>query len=186
MSNLSISMQTTTMENDHAVHANLAQAFEAVCNNTYLFRKHVVDGNGLTYWHLIKSMLSQFDDITFTWQRLNMAQEIEFMNREEFDEAGNTIEGNHFMMQLARLPQNGRGTVRKLMQLALNLGQYRQNQFDCYKLPYITMHTYISADDLVRITSMIDVDILDAVNTVLRAEHMERNIPFYDVSTHSI
>lgn len=89
--------------------SNMEKAFTMMWQNVYLYRKHATNPDGRNYWHIVKDMLGQYDDITFTWKRLCERDELIFMDREEFDSSGNTIEKNHFMMQLARLPQNGEG-----------------------------------------------------------------------------
>lgn len=107
--------------------------------------------------------------------------EARFMDREEFDSDGNTIEENHFMMQLARLPQNGQGTIRKLLQLALNLGQYRHATKDFIALKHIMVATYINDAEHERINLMIGPTMIADLRSLLSAKHAELDIPFYDL-----
>lgn len=58
---------------------------------------------------------------------MKSTEAMEIMNLPEFVVNGNgakqTIEENHFLIQSIRLPTEG-NNIRKLMQIALNIGQY--------------------------------------------------------------
>ena len=76
--------------------------------------------NGLKYWQNGKKKETKMYDIhIFPWKAVEFSEEdrATVMGLEESNEH------NHFLMQLFRIPVNERCTVRKVMQLALNVGQ---------------------------------------------------------------
>lgn len=156
----------------------IERAFKVMILNVINYRKHCDNADGLKYWYIVKDDLAMCDMVDMTFQPLSAEQYALFMDRKEHDENGNVIEKNHFMMQLARLPTKA-GNLRKLMQLALNLGQYRQIVQDDCALPDISIHTFVSNDELTRCAELLDIGILTDMESKLRAEHERLNIPFH-------
>ena len=89
--------------------------------------------NGLAFWHKMKGLLKEHNStILLKWKKTRKPKKnsdiaITIMNLPEVIINGNgkeqTIEKNHFLIQTLRLPTEG-NNIRKLMQIALNIGQY--------------------------------------------------------------
>ena len=77
--------------------------------------------DGLRFWQGIKSLLSVYDNIIMTW---NMNIDMSKLTINEKNEHGHLIEIYHFMRQQSRIPSEDECTIRKIMQLALNIGQF--------------------------------------------------------------
>jgi len=118
-----------------------AECFRVVFEGTCAFRvAHIRDCSadaaaGLQFWKLIRPLLEEFDHAIASWggswvQSLAEIYESENMEQQcpEYDEAGKMIEHNHFMLQVLRIPLKEHLTLRKLCQVALNLGQLSAHQ----------------------------------------------------------
>ena len=84
--------------------------------------------DGRAVWQSMKANQSEdtteqsWNLIAFYGDRDQFSREL-FEELEEEDENGNTNELNHFMLQCARIPIFDNPTPRKIMQIALNIGQ---------------------------------------------------------------
>eukprot|EP00747_Dinoflagellata_sp_TGD_P170347 gnl/TRDRNA2_/TRDRNA2_201667_c0_seq1.p1 gnl/TRDRNA2_/TRDRNA2_201667_c0~~gnl/TRDRNA2_/TRDRNA2_201667_c0_seq1.p1 ORF type:complete len:177 (+),score=17.26 gnl/TRDRNA2_/TRDRNA2_201667_c0_seq1:34-564(+) len=132
------------METDSIVTCEAAECFHAVFHRTCVFRaSHVQDANpdpeaGLKFWKLMRPLLEEFDHATASWGGTwvqTLAEIYESENIEEacpeYDANGRMIEPNHFMLQVFRIPVKEQLTLRKLCQVALNLGQLSAHK-DCF------------------------------------------------------
>ena len=91
------------------------------------------NANVLAFWYKMKGLLKAHNStILLKWKKTRQpsmisTEAMNIMNLPEFVVNGNggkqTIEENHFLIQSIRLPTEG-NNIRKLMQIALNIGQY--------------------------------------------------------------
>ena len=113
----------------------LQQLCELVYNASFELRKNNKQADGLAFWKPIKAILEKYDNVhdkTAKWKEPDIVDGREFygdmdveyiMSLEEFDNLGELIELVHFQKQLVRIPK-GQICLRKIVQLALNKGQY--------------------------------------------------------------
>ena len=140
----------------------IKKTFEYVRRNSYHMRKQVSGADGQAFWQGIKRILASFDDIRYTWLAIDADYAQCCMALNEYDEVDGICqmnEGNHFSIQTARISLTEEPCVRKLIQIALNLGMYEQHVHDCMALHHIDIHTYISDEDLNTLDAMIPVKV---------------------------
>ena len=84
--------------------------------------------DGRAVWQSMKAIQSEdttgqsWNNCAFYGSRDRLSSDM-FQELDEEDEDGNTNELNHFMLQCARIPIFNDPTPRKIMQIALNIGQ---------------------------------------------------------------
>lgn len=86
------------------------------------------NADGLAFWTRIKRLLEPFDDIEIKWNpELGTEKYTRFahqvMELPEKDATNKMIGSHHFIIQCVRIPKNDKLTIRKLGQIALNIGQ---------------------------------------------------------------
>jgi len=103
--------------------------------------------DGKKGWQPFKNIFDRYD-IDFEWQKLSKSKVIEIMSLIEFNINGfgeqTIIEINHFCIQTVRIPTTEAPSLKKLIQIALNLGQY----YGLYKrnnivLPYVEFKHFV-------------------------------------------
>lgn len=123
--------------------------------------------DGQKFWSNIKVLLEPFDDVQLQWKEINDDFYDQVMKLPEYDKNGKTIELHHFIIQCVRIPRIEKLNIRKLMQIALNIGQLLPN---ITKLPQhlsqqfldlhmISMKTYIG--DTHVFDKLITSDLID-------------------------
>ena len=92
-------------------------------------RKKNVHFNGKKFWQPIKTILSESNWKATKWREQSKSKYEKIMNMPEFfiNGYGNTeiIEKNHFLIQTVRIPKNEEPSLKKVCQIALNIGQYQ-------------------------------------------------------------
>lgn len=92
-------------------------------------RKQNHNFDGKEFWQPIKAILSTSNWTANKWKTQSKNKYNEIMSIPEFiiNGFGNTeiIEQNHFLIQTVRIPQNEKPSLRKVCQIALNIGQYQ-------------------------------------------------------------
>ena len=143
---------------------NLEIIFNCVLEKAYKLRKAnptKFDGQG--FWQPIKKMLEPLDEYSAKkWKKIPKKLTRSIMLLPEYTINGYEekiiIEDNHFIIQQVRIPLIEKPTIRKIIQIALNIGQYRGGVgkiiFDSiddfiYRKDIVELSRYIS-DDLVR------------------------------------
>ena len=85
--------------------------------------------DGKNFWQPIKKILSESSWKASKWRKQSNTKYEKIMNMPEFiiNGHGNTeiIEKNHFLIQTVRIPKNEEPSLRKVCQIALNIGQYQ-------------------------------------------------------------
>ena len=85
--------------------------------------------DGKKFWQPIKRILSESSWKATKWKKQSKTKYDKIMSMPEFfkDGHGNTeiIEKNHFLIQTVRIPKNEEPSLRKVCQIALNIGQYQ-------------------------------------------------------------
>ena len=126
--------------------------------------------DGQAFWGLLKSIFGECDDIQFTWLSLNEAYVEKSMLLTEYyiDGYGTKTmnKSNHFKIQTARLCTET-PNLRKLMQVALNIGFYEASVKDSHALNNLLICDYISNTDLRELDEKIPNDMLSRYSRVL-------------------
>ena len=144
----------------------IIELFILIINSVKIYRREHNDGRG--YWQFIKKALVPYDDVEFRWSRLPEKTK-ELLELKEYNQEGNIIEINHFLIQTVRIP-TGPGNIRKLMQIALNIGQYNHD-LDFHKL-----ETYISSREIEFLERNLPFDLYDQVYNVVANLHRQLGI----------
>jgi len=88
-----------------------------------------VSFDGKKFWQPIKIILSDSTWKATKWKKQSKTKYEEIMNMPEFfiNGYGNTIKipENHFLIQTVRIPTNEEPSLKKICQIALNIGQYQ-------------------------------------------------------------
>ena len=79
---------------------------------------------GEKFWQPLKQIFAGSSICASCWKKLDPNLVDRLIELEEKDNLGNTIEINHFFRQLVRIPTEESPSLRRIMQLALNSGQY--------------------------------------------------------------
>ena len=115
--------------------------------------------DGLKFWRSLKPILSNSKYEANKWKNISIEYYKKIMILPEYyiDGYGNTniIEENHFLIQTVRIPKNEKPSLRKIMQIALNIGQYLgYNTKNLIK--YKNINEYISVKDMnIKLSSIL-------------------------------
>jgi hypothetical protein len=134
-------------------------------------RKSNIKFDGKAFWQPIKQQLSDKSIESIKFKRLpkKLVEYIMKLPEKYIDGYGNEImiESHHFLIQQARIPSTEQLSLRKLIQIALNIGQwkgypnyeiYKEIEYDNTELDKI--NTYISKINLEKLSALIDEDII--------------------------
>lgn len=84
--------------------------------------------NGLKFWRSVKPILSKSKYEAVKWKNIPERHYNNIMKYSEYyiDGYGKTylIENHHFLIQTVRIPKTESPSLRKIIQIALNIGQY--------------------------------------------------------------
>jgi hypothetical protein len=78
-------------------------------------------------------------------------------------------EKNHFIIQQVRIPINDKPFIRKIIQLALNIGQYKginNNKF-IYNIKFNNINQFLFKDDIKELSDHISNEILKRIDDYL-------------------
>ncbi len=156
----------------------LEQLFLFVKNGACKLRKKNNNADGLKYWKPIKELLSQYDNVKpAKWKKISATTTDKYMSYPEYtiDGYGNQkiIEQNHFLIQQVRIPKQEKATIRKIIQLALNIGQLKGTSSSSFltKIGYKKsnldqLSSYISKNDIERLSKHISKDTVLAIKKI--------------------
>lgn len=134
----------------------LERIFLRVLNDSKKLRKKNPNMDGRAFWQFIKNELNTLDISFEKWKPLTHPHK-SLLSIKEVDENGNMLETNHFLRQHANIPINDPPTVTKIIQIALNIGQFlgattkKQRLSMKYNPKYRKLITYIYKKDIMRI-----------------------------------
>lgn len=107
--------------------------------------------DGLKFWRSIKPILSNSSYEASKWKNIPTKYYKNIMILPEYyiDGYGNTniIEENHFLIQTVRIPKTEKPSLRKIMQIALNIGQYLGYNTK-YLIKFEDIKDYINIKDM--------------------------------------
>ena len=149
---------------------NLEIIFNCVLDKAYKLRKAnptKFDGQG--FWQPIKKLLEPLDEYSAKkWKKIPKKLTKKIMLLPEFTINGydqkSIIENNHFIIQQVRIPLNEKPTIRKIIQIALNIGQYRGGGG---KMIFDNIGQFISRKDIVELSKHIPDDLVGKIREYL-------------------
>lgn len=148
---------------------------ENLFNYTIKYYKKLRQNNsnldGKKAWEHIKEILASLDNIKGKkYKKLAKKLKIKIKSYPEYDATGKMIESNHFIIQQERIPATEEITIRKIIQIALNIGQwkgmpnkqiYKELEYDNTGLDKIS--TYVSVSDIKKLSKYLTYDIVQKI-----------------------
>jgi len=154
--------------------------FNAVRDSSMKGRqKYGENFDGLNFWQPIKKSLKKFDKEVGKYKKINSVLTKKIMNYPEYIINGygvqEILEPNHFLIQQVRLPIKDDCTIRKIIQLGLNIGQWSGNpNKELWKeINYPTkyklneLNTYVTKKEIKRLSKFISNEDVEAtINSI--------------------
>ena len=108
---------------------SLKLMFDLIQKKSFEKNKKYSNFNGRAFWQPIKKILKDSDNVKANkWKKINSKDRKKVMALPEYYINGhgdkNMIAINHFIIQTIRIPLIEKPTLRKIIQVALNIGQY--------------------------------------------------------------
>lgn len=118
--------------------------------------------DGLSFWRSIKGFLRSKSSLEIlSWKNIDQKYYGTTMSLPEYyiDGYGNKkiIEGNHFLIQIVRIPTTEQPSIRKIMQLAFNIGQslgYNPQKI----IKHQSIEDYVNIDTNMTLSTILDVN----------------------------
>ena len=136
----------------------IVSLFDAVKMTSYKMNKRDKNFDGLKFWTPIKQYLENETGVASKWITPSKKLAMVVMSLPEYIIAGNgtkTIqEQNHFIIQTVRIPLTEKPSIRKIVQIALNIGQCRGkgSNYDKLLKGRTKLEDYISKKDIDSLT----------------------------------
>ena len=149
---------------------NLEIIFNSVLDKAYKLRKaNPTKFDGLGFWKPIKKLLEPLDIYSAKkWKKIPKKLTKKIMLLPEYTINGydqkSIIENNHFIIQQVRIPLNEKPTIRKIIQIALNIGQYRGSGA---KMIFNNIGQFIYWKDIVELSNHIPDDLVRKISGYL-------------------
>ena len=133
-----------------------------------LIKKDNIDGQKL--WQPIKDILSKYDIKAKKWKH-QKKEYLFIMKLPEYyingDDEKIIIEVNHFLIQTIRIPLKEEPSLRKIIQIALNVGQYTGSGKP--KEKWMNIDNYLTKDDICRINSKLNKEVINDIKNYLKS-----------------
>jgi len=155
---------------------NLEIIFNNVLDKVYKLRKAnptKFDGQG--FWQPIKKILEPLDEYSAKkWKKIPKKLTRSIMLLPEYTINGYEekiiIENNHFIIQQVRIPLTEKPTIRKIIQIALNIGQYKGRKGKPCNISRIGLNNigqFIYRKDIVELSNHIPNDLVRKISGYL-------------------
>ena len=149
--------------------------FNNVLHKSYQLRKENPNTfDGKTFWQPIKKRLETLDNHSASkWKTLSKSKTKKIMLLPEYTingyETKQINEKNHFMIQQVRIPLQDKPTIKKIIQIALNIGQYKGiiKTKNNNSIKYNNINQYIYKNDIIKLSNYLTDDIIDEINKYL-------------------
>jgi len=168
-------MSNKTKKNSNSY--NLEILFNSVLEKSYKLRKknpNAFDGQG--FWQPIKKLLEPLDSYNAKkWRKISKTKTRKIMLLPEYNINGYETklidEKNHFIIQQVRIPLNEKPTIKKIIQIALNIGQYKgiNNNNYIYNIKFNDLTQFIYKKDIIELSKHISDALLKKVNDYLNS-----------------
>lgn len=154
---------------------NLEILFNTVLEKSYQLRKKnptKFDGQG--FWQPIKKFLEPLDSYNAKkWKPISKTKTRKIMLLPEYTINGYETklinENNHFIIQQVRIPLNEKPTIKKIIQIALNIGQYKgtSNNNFIYNINFNDITQFIYKSDIIELSKHISDEMMAKINDYL-------------------
>lgn len=153
--------------------------FDIILDKSFQLRKKdPIYFDGKTFWQPIKKILDPLDNHSASkWKTLSKSKTKKIMLLPEYTingyETKQINEKNHFMIQQVRIPLNDKPTIKKIIQIALNIGQYKGTNKSINKtknsnsIKYNNINQFIYKNDIIKLSNYLTVDIIEEINKYL-------------------
>jgi hypothetical protein len=148
-----------------------------VMETIYKLRKKNPNYDGKEFWQPLKKILDE-EIYGEKWKKINKKLESDIMKLPEYYIDGYEnryiIEINHFLIQHIRIPKNEKPSLKKIIQIALNAGQYKALGKDKIigdrsykKIKMDKLETYLTNGDIKSISDKITNELVKIVEKYL-------------------
>jgi len=148
--------------------------FNLVKNKCYKLIKKNKKFDGRAFWQPIKNELSKLDIKATKWKKISKSLTNKVMKQPEYIKDGygkeHIIENHHFIIQQVRIPLQEKPSLRKIIQIALNIGQWKgdndkkiMKEIDYKNSGLDNINKYISKSDIRKISSKIPKSTMDRI-----------------------
>ena len=149
--------------------------FNNVLQKSYQLRKQNPNTfDGKMFWQPIKKILELLDNHSASkWKTLSKSKTKKIMLLPEYTingyETKQINEKNHFMIQQVRIPLQDKPTIKKIIQIALNIGQYKgtNKTKNSNSMKYNNINQFIYKNDIIKLSNYLTDDIIDEINKYL-------------------
>ena len=153
--------------------------FAEVKTKSYQLRHKYTNFDGQAFWQHIKKELAKLNTNDFVashWKPISKDLVHKIMSVPEYQRNGygneQIIESHHFLIQQVRIPTTEKSSIRKIIQLGLNIGQWygKPDKSLMKELKYETLNLnklsrYVSKKDIEKISKNIpDESIQNIIN----------------------
>lgn len=150
----------------------VSQLFDKVRSKVKKERKKNKHFDGKGFWQPIKQILENCS-VKFKWKTLKKSTVNTIMEMPEYYINGHgkqqIDEKNHFIIQSVRIPTTEEPSIKKLIQLALNIGQYEGVKKSKDKsLPYSSINDFVSSSvSVIDLSEYLSADDIDALYKII-------------------
>lgn len=149
--------------------STLELIFNLVEKKAHELRKKNAKADGQKFWQPIKNILKKYDVKVNKWKKIsNTNKKIMLMPEYYIDghDEKHIIEKNHFLIQTIRIPLTEEPNLRKIIQLALNIGQWTGSGGK--KENWMKLHSYLAENDIIYLNSKIPKKLYDEIKQVMK------------------
>ena len=136
--------------------------FDAVRKKSEKINQNNPDVDGLKFWTPLKLILDVKDLEAKSWKRITKTIQNDVLSIVEYHVNGKgeefLVENAHFIIQTVRIPLNNKPSLRKIIQVALNIGQCQGKGTPEYKKHLrgrTKLSDYINDQDICRLSKLI-------------------------------
>ena len=152
----------------------LTKLFNDVRKTSYYINKKNRNVDGFKFWQPIKKILGRIDGKASKWIKQNnkltryvmneIPEFVIFPNKKE-----QIIEHNHFIIQTIRIPLQEKPTIKKIIQVALNIGQCKGygTKYNHLLKNRTKITDYVSHKDIVRLSKLISKEDIHTISNYL-------------------
>jgi hypothetical protein len=160
------------------VKPNIELLFDKIIEGSYKLNKTKKNFDGQKFWQPIKKICNKFDEYELKkWKKTTLSKltihKIMSLSEYMIDGYGNKNIDlvNHFIIQQIRIPLQEKATIRKIMQIALNIGLYRgkiNNKF-LYNVKFDNINQFVSKKDIEELNKHITNSIVMKIDKYIKS-----------------
>jgi hypothetical protein len=149
---------------------DISSLFQSIIETSKNKREKNKNFDGKQFWQPIKDILDKSQWKASKWEKQKMKKYNYVMELPEYyiNGFGNQqiIEKNHFLIQIVRIPNKEEPSLKKIMQVALNIGQYIG--YTGKNIKNISINNFISSDDSkIMLNNVLDKNSIAELNKLL-------------------